>query len=420
MKPLYFAFVVVLAAATLTACASIAPGSQHARGSVDSIETVKAFSRQSIDAANSDIALSGPARCGVKVVQLVYRSIGVRKEPATVSAALYVPEDCAGPFPLLAEAHGTESDRRRLMTDVQPGAATLTFFAARGYLVVATDYLGLGKSDYPYHPYLHADSEASAVIDSLRAARTAAGRLGVAMDDKVLLFGYSQGGHAALAAQREMERHHRKEFHLVASAPMAGPYNLSQTFLASWFGSTAGQENMFASALLTYAIVSYNRIYGTLYAQPDELFAARYAGNVERLFSGSFDISEMYERQLLPPGGHLNELRTPAFTASFLTDDRQPLREALRKNDLLDWTPTTPTLLCGSRRDAIVDFQSTYAAQASFGARGAEVAIADIADDIPAAASGTEHHTRYAALCYEKARTQLFEPLLQHADLAGR
>ena len=33
-------------------------------------------------------------------------------------------------------------------------------YAAQGYAVVATDYLGYAKSTFPYHPYLHADSEA--------------------------------------------------------------------------------------------------------------------------------------------------------------------------------------------------------------------------------------------------------------------
>ena len=39
-------------------------------------------------------------------------------------------------------------------------------YAAQGYAVVATDYLGYAKSNYSFHPYLHADSEASSVIDS--------------------------------------------------------------------------------------------------------------------------------------------------------------------------------------------------------------------------------------------------------------
>jgi len=114
----------------------------------------------------------------------------------------------------------------------------------------------------------------------------------------------------------------------------------------------------------------------------------------------------------LPPGGQLNELRNPAFTAAFLLDARQPFRVDLERNDLLDWTPATPMLLCGSRRDAIVDFNNAYAAQAAFRARGVEVPVVDVADEIPAGVNGMEHHTRYAvAPCYAAARSRLFDPM---------
>jgi hypothetical protein len=60
---------------------------------------------------------------------------------------------------------------------VTPGLAAITehpegglslIFAARGYVVVAADYVGLGVSE-TFHPYLHAESEATAVVDALRA-----------------------------------------------------------------------------------------------------------------------------------------------------------------------------------------------------------------------------------------------------------
>lgn len=402
----------LLAPLLIAACASNPTPAPGARGAFNDVQTLRTFSREAIDQANQQRTLSGAARCDVKVVQLTYQSIGVKGEPVTLSAGLFVPERCAGPFPLAAQAHGTQSDKNRLTTQVGPGSAAIAFFAARGYLVVAADYLGLGKSDYPYHPYLHADSEASAIIDSIRAAQAAATKLEIPLNRQVMLFGYSQGGHAAMAAQREIERSHRDEINLVASAPMAGPYNLTQTFLGSWFGYTGGEKNGLASELFAYAVISYNNVYGTLYAQPRQLFSERYAGRIEHLFPGSLNIYQISQQRLLPPGDRLDDLRNPAFSAAFLLDENQPLRVALRKNDLLDWTPRAPMMLCGSRRDAIVDFQNTFAAQAAFRARGVDVAVTDIADDIPASADGPAHHIDYGFLCFAKARTQLFDPIV--------
>ena len=412
------ALITLAIASLLAACAATANAGPLSRGAIISVESLQDFSRQSIDADNPYLELSGPAQCDVKVVQLTYESIGLKGERQILSAALYVPEHCPGRFPLLAQAHGTQAEKQHLTTEVWPAYPVITFFAARGYLVVATDYLGLGKSTFSFHPYLHADSEASAIIDSIRAAKTAARKLQIPINDQVMLFGYSQGGHAAMAAQREIERKYRTEINLVASAPMAGPYHLTQIFLGSWFGSTAGQENTLASELFAYTAVSYNRVYGTLYTQPQQLFAEPYAGKIEELFSGSLSILDIHEQKQLPPGHQLSALRNPRFTAEFLLDEKQPLRVALKKNELLDWAPTTPTLLCGSRQDAIVDFQSSYAAQAAFRMRGVEVPVVDVANEAPPTADGTAHHNEYQHLCFAKARAQLFDPLVRDAALA--
>jgi dienelactone hydrolase len=96
-------------------------------------------------------------------------------------------------------------------------------YAAQGYAVVATDYLGYAKSNYSYHPYLHADSEASSVIDSIRAARAAAFGQGVSLNGKVMLTGYSQGGHSSMAAHRAIERDAPGEVNVVAAAHLAAP-----------------------------------------------------------------------------------------------------------------------------------------------------------------------------------------------------
>ena len=53
-------------------------------------------------------------------------------------------------------------------TDSETGLLA-AMYAGQGYAVVATDYLGFAKSGYSYHPYLHAASEATSVIDSIGA-----------------------------------------------------------------------------------------------------------------------------------------------------------------------------------------------------------------------------------------------------------
>ena len=99
-------------------------------------------------------------------------------------------------------------------------------FAPGGYVVCMPDYLGLGLGE-GLHPYCHAKSEATATVDMLRATRQVCDEQDIHLNDQTFLFGYSQGGHATMAAARELELYHTDEFTLTASAPMSGPYDIS-------------------------------------------------------------------------------------------------------------------------------------------------------------------------------------------------
>jgi pimeloyl-ACP methyl ester carboxylesterase len=62
-----------------------------------------------------------------------------------------------------------------------------------GWVAVATDY-SFAEKGGP-HPYLIGEGEARAVLDSVRAARQMSE---LTLDKRVVVWGYSQGGHAAL------------------------------------------------------------------------------------------------------------------------------------------------------------------------------------------------------------------------------
>ena len=163
------------------------------------------------------------ARCDVSVNRLIYDTRDPQDNDAEASAGVLIPSGCTGPFPILVYHHGTTVLKSDTMSDPANGEMGLqmAMYAAQGYAVVATDYLGYAQSSYPYHPYMHADSEASSMVDSIRAARNAATALGLPLNGKVMVTGYSQGGHASMAAQRAIERDDGGEIDLVAAAPVS-------------------------------------------------------------------------------------------------------------------------------------------------------------------------------------------------------
>jgi alpha-beta hydrolase superfamily lysophospholipase len=102
-------------------------------------------------------------------------------------------------FPLVVWGHPTKGSADACAPSAQ-GPATIPLidaFVQDGYAVVAPDYEGLA-AEGP-HPYLVGASEGRSMLDAARAATQVKGS-GVRAGSPVVLWGFSQGGHAAAFA----------------------------------------------------------------------------------------------------------------------------------------------------------------------------------------------------------------------------
>ena len=374
----YFRFTCVAAAAALlVACGG---SDDPDRGALkDAPVTVTTLTAAQIDAGTAAAglqALSGKAKCDVKVVALNYITVGAQgTEETNASGVMLVPGGaaCAAPAALVAYAKGTDMQKPRTLANPQDGETFLlaAMYAAQGYAVVATDYLGFAKSGYAYHPYLHADSEARTVIDSIRAARAAAPSVGANLSGKVMSTGYSQGGHASMAAQRAAERDHATEFNVAAGAHLAGPYNLSGSLKLT--DAIAGFQ-----FFVPYLVTSWQKVYGTVYTDVKTAFKTPYSGYIENLLpSPTLNYTTLVTTGALPggPGVTPNQARDAMFQSDFLlgaqTSATHPLYVAAKKNDLLGWSPKARVMLCGGAGGPTVPpAVHRQGVKADFGSRG--------------------------------------------------
>lgn len=388
------------------------------------------------------LQLSVAPTCTVTIYHIEYYTVGATGESTTASGALMIPSGsaaaCSGPRPLLVYAHGTTPDKTFNIADLarsdnDEGLLLTAVFASQGYIVIAPNYAGYDTSTLPYHPYLDADQQSKDMIDAVAAARSAlSGPLAPGVSDNGQLFvtGYSQGGFVAMATVRAMQAAGET---VTAAAPMSGPYALAA------FGDAIFAGEVDLSATLNFALLSasYQHAYGNLYSQPTDLFTAQYATGIASLLPSATAITTLYAQGALPSSAFFSAtapapqyagitpattpsdlapafalsfgdppLVTNAYRLSYLQDAAaapdggfptlttgvpaaspgNTLRQALKTNDLRDWVPTGPLLLCGGNSDPTVFFTNTLLIKQYWttNAPAAAVTYVDI-DSAPAA-----------------------------------
>ena len=240
-------------------------------------------------------------------------------------------------------------------------------FATDGYVAVLPDLLGLGDSP-GRHPYVHANTSATAVVDMLRAAVDFAAVNGPDLNGQLFITGYSQGGYTAMAAHREIEAAHQDEFQVTAAAPMAGPYDLSGVMAETFLSEEPHPDPYY----LPYTVLAYNDIY-QLYPAPSVFLAEPYDALLPPLFDGTHSGGEI--NVVMPEVAF--EIFKPDFVEAFKNDPDHPLRVRLRENDVYDWTPQAPVRLYHCGQDRHVPPENSQVALQRFQARGASVEFFD-------------------------------------------
>jgi predicted esterase len=426
---LSIAIVLALAACSGKSVGTIPVPSQPvqplARGSVISMAYVTTFTKKQM---NGDLGLEGQVIteiggapvCTVKLYVIVYQTIGAKGEPATASEGFFVPAGgCKPPFTLVGYGQGTNTVRAQKITspthkNVEP-VSLASIFAAHGYAVAATDYLGLGYSNYPYQPYLNGSAEASAIVDSMRAARRAARTLRVQLADKVFLTGYSQGGHSILSTQKIVESQNANEFHLIADSPGSGLYALTRTMLDLLAHPAAPQKG--GAVLWAYIMPGYQKAYGNVYSQASDMFRNPYATYIDSLLPVDTYVQEAaLDGKTLPRAGRA--LLQPTFQTDFSSKPGIGARVDLAVNDLLrGWKPKAPVYLCAGSHDPVVEYKNTLLAYQFFRREGVKVDLIDFNPLVPPSVPRSQYHDAGFVLCHVLERVKILDSMTHRAHV---
>jgi hypothetical protein len=334
-----------------------------ARGNILSSILVYSYSVATINSYFNYYSLGLTATYAVNLYKIDYETTDPLGGRIQASGALFLPQNAGRPLPLLSYQHGTTT-----LTNDIPSSGTSDdtivglVFGSAGYAAVLPDYLGLGDSP-GFHPYVHARTEATAGVDLLRAARRFCASNSIPLTNQLFLAGYSQGGHATMALHRELENYHTNEFTITASAPMAGPYDMSGVELSDLLSARCPPNPYYYA----YVIISYQRVY-PLALTWSGLFAPPYDTTIPPLFNGNIDGSVI---NLSLPACNISNMFSSALLTSLQNDLNCPLRQALRDNDVDQWKPIAPMHLYHCFADDQVPYANSQVAYSNFLVRGA-------------------------------------------------
>lgn len=313
-----------------------------------------------------------PAENGIDLYKIWYTTPGSDNLIDTASGLLILPQLDGEAAAIVLSHHGTASPRSSIPSNQENHFGEL-FLGSAGFVVVAPDYLGMGESR-GFHPYLHAETQASSAIDLLRAAKEFGELNEVAFRDELFVTGYSQGGHAAMATFRSLEQDFADEFPVTAAAPMSGPYNLSGTLL----GQINANEEYFFPAYLTYIAKGFQEVYGNLYDDIGELFKEPYASAMRRFDNQEdYNLANLNDELLGLLGEEVGSATAQTMLQDGFVEDFQngnldnPIVAAIYDNNVYDWTPNAPTQLYYCEADEQVPFENAIFTDSIMNANGA-------------------------------------------------
>ncbi len=369
-------------------------------------------------------ALGPKALAGIKSYKISYMTKNDKGEPIKASGLITIPnlskeffaayENNLIPalpnpkhtpfsFSIVSDQHGTifsddEAPSATTPANIATNNPLAIAFAAQGlFMLVQPDDTGFGDATGS-HEYLLEHSLANASVDMIQAAIAFANKAGLPINGQLFLSGYSEGGYATMAAAKEIALHH-PQMHLMAVAPMAGPYDMEQMAVGA-----LSQDQMAFPPFLADVVYAYGLRYDDV--NLSNIVSSDYLPLLPTLFDTTHSGGEIYGAlpNVFNGGQATDRLFKAAYSAGFIASEDTNLRKHLKENSVIDWKPTMPVRMYHCSNDMIVPFAMATLAQTSFEAQHSTTTQVVRIDSVESNASNPlQVHKNCAQVAYAQA-----------------
>lgn len=300
-------------------------------------------------------SMIGTMNCN-KLVHIAgtYRGHDVDGSPITLSGKLILPKN--GPVKnMVLVSHFTIGSNGECPSEAFPLEGIL---ATKGYAVVIADYIGFGVTRDRIHPYMHVESTSRAVVDMGLAVKPYLEHIGRKPEsDKVILFGYSQGGSTTLGVMKMIQNECADVLPLEKVYAGAGPYDLAATY------DVAVEEDQTGIPCAIPMIIQGVNYGHNMGLEMKDFFKSPLLENYQEwINSKDYTVHQ------------INKLIGAKSLRDIMTDEardkRNPktatLYKSLMINSVLDFSPSVPLHMFHSREDKTVPFVNSQKAEKYF------------------------------------------------------
>lgn len=223
--------------------------------------------------------------------------------------------------------------------------------AANGYIAIAPDYIHMGPDASPgFQAFMHANTEAAATIDLIRATRTYCQNNGITYNSQLFISGYSQGGHSSMATCKAIQENYPDEFTITAAMPGGGTFDLSGIAADSLASPTrtTGEPHAFCLISRAYYQIYQAELFNIIgYEIPfEDIFKSPYDSLLNLILDAANPFANTSLLDSIP-----NRMLEDEFREQFLNNPDFWMRTFLGYNNLYDWAPQFPMRLFHSDAD---------------------------------------------------------------------
>ncbi|MDQ7822270.1 MAG: hypothetical protein RDV48_05700 [Candidatus Eremiobacteraeota bacterium] len=202
-----------------------------------------------------------PARNAVSLYRVTYNTVIPEKDnrPVTVTGLAALPKVQEKKLPMVSYQHGTVFSRTEVPSSPEESMETrlmIARFAGQGYMVIAADYIGKGKSNEP-DSYMVKESTMQACLDMLMASKILCADLKIEQGD-LFLSGWSQGAWSTMMFRNRLES---LGIPVKAAATAATPCDLYAA-MTRWINNRSEYDATWIVGTVALLINSYEDYYG--------------------------------------------------------------------------------------------------------------------------------------------------------------